>query len=810
MIKKLVLLFSILLAALTASAQLPVGGWTIHTPFNGISRVAETKGSTYYLSAGSLFAIDKSTGEVRSLNVSNLLNSSGVAGIYPHPDGSYLLVVYSDCNMDKLYDDGSVVNISDIKDALLTGIPTINHVGFGQDRIFVACSFGLVIIDDKRNETIETLFTPLPVTYAWGVGDDLIIHYDKLLRGCPQSTRLTSLDQIPVLRSNQYNIFNGLPVGGKQLVLALGSASNPQLAVAEFNVANSSCTIQSPKYGNNKISGVTQIFPVGDKVAAMNASRLFTFDGTSDPMAPESVAIPAVISGNQLSALKGWDELWGGNNDGIISFDMSDPANPVQNGERYGKTDFSVAHCNNIRLQPDGSLWFSRKFWEYGFASGYPTLTSADRGLLVSSYTRADGFKDILPEKLANDSKQKALRPGVVAQVPGKPGSMLVPTWDYGLLYFPSPDADYIVIDDTNSPMSKMDNNNGDIANYGYRVEWADVDPYGNLWVMQESVFTRDHIFVLPAEKFNSGDFTKSDWISYNRSFQLSRGSFAIPLTHSGRWVFTGYYWTGNLSFFDFRGTADPSDDVRINVASFVDQDNKTLSIYHTPSLLEDKKGRLWVGTNNGVYEITDPSKVSTDVATVNHLKVPRNDGTGLADYLLDAQQVTAMACDASNRKWLGTLASGVYLVSEDGDQIIEHFTTENSMLPSNKIFAIACDPNSSSVFFATDEGVAEYNSTSAPPSQDLSDVYAFPNPVRPDYTGWITITGLMDNTLVKIADSAGNVFFQGRSEGGTLIWDGCNANGDRVKTGVYFVFASSGTEGTSSDGCVTKIMVIN
>ena len=94
--------------------------------------------------------------------------------------------------------------------------------------------------------------------------------------------------------------------------------------------------------------------------------------------------------------------------------------------------------------------------------------------------------------------------------------------------------------------------------------------------------------------------------------------------------------------------------------------------------------------------------------------------------------------------------------------------------------------------------------------SEDLSDVYAYPNPVRPDYTGWITVTGLMDNTLVKIADAAGNVFFQGRSEGGMLTWDGCDANGDRVRTGVYFVFASHGASGESSDNCVTKIMVIN
>ncbi len=219
----------------------------------------------------------------------------------------------------------------------------------------------------------------------------------------------------------------------------------------------------------------------------------------------------------------------------------------------------------------------------------------------------------------------------------------------------------------------------------------------------------------------------------------------------------------------------------------------------------------MWVGTDKGVFEITDPTKITSDVAQVNHLKVPRNDGTGLADYLLDALTVSSIAVDSANRKWIGTTTAGVYLVSENGDQIIEHYDTSNSILPSNTVFSVACDPNSSSVFFATSAGVVEYNSTAAPASENLDDVYAYPNPVRPDYSGWITVTGLMDNTLVKIADSAGNVFFQGRSEGGMITWDGCNANGDRVKTGVYYVFASHGTGNESgSDSCVTKIMVIN
>ena len=210
-----------------------------------------------------------------------------------------------------------------------------------------------------------------------------------------------------------------------------------------------------------------------------------------------------------------------------------------------------------------------------------------------------------------------------------------------------------------------------------------------------------------------------------------------------------------------------------------------------------------------GVFEITDPTKLTTSMATVNHLKVPRNDGTNLADYLLDSQIVSQIAVDASNRKWISTIGSGVYLVSENGDEILEHYTTDNSILPSNTVYAVGCDPNSNKVYFGTGQGLVEYNSTSAPGKENYNEVYAYPNPVKPDFTGWITVTGLMEDSLVKITDSAGNVIVQGRSDGSMFVWDGCNHSGERVKSGVYYVMASQNATGSSS-ACVTKIMVIN
>lgn len=810
MIKKISILLAIIWTAISLHGQLPVGGWTIHTPFNGVSKIAETRGMTYYLSSGSLFSVDKQTQEVRALNNGNILNDAPITGIYPHPEGKYLLVAYENCNIDKLLDDGSVINIPDIANALLTGRPTINHIGFGKDKFYVATSFGLVTFNDKKNETMETLFTPivspnttpLPVNAVFGVGDYVIMHYDKHLRCAPQTEHIVSLDQIPVIHDWTFDIRGGAPVGDNRLVMLVGSANNQEVSVADFDFENMTTTTTGLRQNNNIVRGIKHILPMtSGQVAVSNESSWFTFDASCPANQPSITSFPAVLKGNALSAMKGFEEVWAGNAQGLCRFDISKPGETTQLGERFGKTSFATANCNRIFPQPDGSLYFWREDDSGGLQYGF----SGTSPLSLTQYYAMGNFSDISPAKIDNDGVTIAnvSRPFWVTQDVHDTEAYFVTTWGHGVFRFKNGEQTH-QFTKKNSPLDNQ---------YSYRISFACFDAFGNLWIAQERPYVRNqNIHAISYSDINKENLSPSDWTTFDAGNHIYRTTLGCTLFHHKMLVIARGQWANTvLTFINQNNTPGFDDDIMIQPNTFIDQDNKTVTFSHVAALTEDKKGRLWVGTNNGVFEITDPSKITSDVVTVNHLKVPRNDGTGLADYLLDAQTVTGIAVDSSNRKWLSTLSSGVYLVSEDGDEIIEHYTTDNSILPSNKIFSVACDPNSSSVFFATDNGVVEYNSTSAPAAEDLSDVYAYPNPVRPDYSGWITVTGLMDNTLVKIADSAGNVFFQGRSEGGMITWDGCNANGDRVKTGVYYVLASHGSSNDSgSDSCVTKIMVIN
>jgi hypothetical protein len=223
-------------------------------------------------------------------------------------------------------------------------------------------------------------------------------------------------------------------------------------------------------------------------------------------------------------------------------------------------------------------------------------------------------------------------------------------------------------------------------------------------------------------------------------------------------------------------------------------------------SIAFDRDGYLWVGTSEGVVVSYNPEKVlESSGFSVQRVKVP-DIVQGLAVFLLETESVTSIAVDGANRKWFGTSRSGVFLQSSDGTRQIKHFTKQNSPLPSNNIQHIAIHPKTGEVFIVTDMGMISYRGDATEPEDTFGNVYAFPNPVRPDYNGVITITGLVDRTIVKITDVAGNLVYETRSLGGQAIWDGKNKQGNRVSTGVYLYFCA---DSKGEQSAVGKILFV-
>jgi len=331
---------------------------------------------------------------------------------------------------------------------------------------------------------------------------------------------------------------------------------------------------------------------------------------------------------------------------------------------------------------------------------------------------------------------------------------------------------------------------------------WVDgfaYDSKNNLWMI--NVAGQRNIKVLMAD---------GQWVALDHSAanQMSRArDLLIWNQNENIKIITVNHTTCGLVILDDKGTiSNQSDDKCIFRSEFVDQDNNRIQIGSLYSIAQDKKGALWIGTNAGLIVVDDPTALFQN-NTCRKIKIPRNDGTGLADYLLGTEQINALVVDGANRKWIGTATSGLYLVSEDGLETISHFTTENSPLIDNSIISLAIQPTTGRVFVGTDKGLMSYQNDAAPAQEDYSGIYSYPNPVRPDYEGVITIRGLMDETTVHIVDESGNLVCETRSNGGLAIWDGKTADGRRAASGVYTVFVNETSDGSHA---VTKILLMH
>ena len=689
--------FVILSFTVATYAQLAVGDWQIYTSTGTPVKVIDTPQRVYYVSGRSLFGFDKETEEMESYSKNNILNDIDIANIYYNYDKKYLVIVYANSNVDILHDNGKVFNIPDIKNAILTTAKGINDVKFYGDRIYLATDFGIVVLNDKKNEVSESYNYGKKISligacdkYWFFVADDGLyyINSDAIKYDI---AKWVLLDDVPGT-----TIYALMPFNDKYLFYSKGG----NLHFLDIN------------------NGLSLLGTLN--MGVMNVDKYY--DGF-------------VLRGYVYVAFCKPDIVNGAIQfDGIFNF--------------QNQSDYLVNVLTSL-YEKDMSMWALGESGLCHFSMGNNQFVMLKEPFLPNVSNVADPWNLVI-----NDHK----------------------------LY---------------------------VSNSGPRRGTEDQYVQTKISVLDQGNWSVTDVGEVPLENGKTGN--RSDWYQFGYS-EIKNNKYAkllIPNHSTAKWVVYGD-WPGSIFAFDDKGTYNTiADDRTKNIVSFMDQDNKTFTPNYYTCIEEDNNGQIWIGTSSGPIVITNPDHVFSDSFRCTRIKIARNDGTDNADYLLQNINITDIFVDGANRKWIGTRESGLYLVSADGSEILNHFTAENSKLPSNHVTEVIVDPVTGVAYIGTTSGLAAYRSDAVQSSDDYSNVYAFPNPVRPDYEGWISVTGLMENSLVKITDTAGNLFFQGYSNGGQISWDGRDRSGNRVKTGVYLVFASSSGSSKQS-GVVTKILVVN
>lgn len=783
--------FIILSFTFLAHAQLSVGNWQIYSSIGDPVKVVDAGDRVYFISGISLFCYDKETEEIEGYNKNNKLNDIEVSGIYYNYDKNYLVVVYANSNVDILYDNGKIYNIPDIKNAIMTSSKGINDVKFYDNRIYMATDFGIVVLNDEKYEVSESYNYGEKINLAGACSKYWFLVTDKSICYIEKDAVKYNLSNWKVLDSTDGNtIYDLLPFNDKYLFYSKGGIVHfydlTQSSPALLGTLNMGVRYIDRYYDGFVLRGLVYVAFCKSEIVngQIQFENIFNFQNQSE-----------YLVNVETSSYEKDKSIWALGEYGLCHFKMengqvimlkepflpdvlnvSDPWNLIINDNKLYVSNSGPRRGTEDQYVKTRISVLDQNQWSTIDVGEVPLVNYHHSSMLYSSYNMAFD--------------------------PNDPNTFYIGTWFEGVYKFTDNQCVGHYTPD-NSPFNKKDN-------WALSVPQVKFDDEGNLWVTH---FGDVGVSMLPKSKLSKStdELTVSDWYQFKYT-DVANNKYAkllLPKHSTPKWVIYGD-WPGWVFAFDDKGTYNTiADDNTRKMSSFVDQDNKTFSPNYYNCIAEDNNGQIWIGTSSGPIVITNPDNVFSDSFRCTRIKIARNDGTDNADYLLQNINISDIFVDGANRKWIGTQESGLYLVSADGSEVLEHFTTENSQLPSDFVTEVVVDPATGIAYVGTTSGLAAYRSDAVQASEDYSSVYAFPNPVRPDYEGWISVTGLMDNSLVKITDTAGNLFFEGYSNGGQISWDGRDRKGNRVKTGVYLVFASSSATGKQS-GVVTKILVVN
>lgn len=802
--KTIISLIAVLLTHMALTAQHAIGEWQVYNSFTtAATSLIDTRDIVYLVNDHNLYAYDKNADELISFNINTGMSDMGISEIYRNYDRDYVVAVYENSNLDVVYDSGRIVNMPDIKDAQSVTNKTINDIAFDGDIMYVASGFGLVKYDMKSHSVVESGIYNRPVTGVTVMDGHVVMICSENVSVIKTGERISRLSDFRIIgRHLGYNLEK---LSDRIAVTTLGMSDMGQASFISVNPTDGAFSLKE-RISFGRAAAVRRF---GDKLQLANTFGLIMAEPVGDSYTYHYINLPDRIRINNYVAYNGGaknNEFWYVNRDGLGrgSFDPEKYTLTVEDGRQLKPIATSVDNSIGRMTQGRNGIYLynllGTRYPQYFNLNGVGAINLLQDGLTENITPTDLLFRKPTVQYLNANFK--------IAEDPSDPSSYFLGTWYEGIYKIKDGKMDR-KYDWRNMPVD---------SSYAFAAFNIAFDQQRNMWTYINTA-ERSRIYILPADKVDAATVSKTDWIrvaipdfdgadTYNPAI--------LPLRHSKNRnivVLTQGWGDNFVAFYNTAGTATTTDDKYRVSNKFVDQDGRTFGPINITTAVEDNNGSVWFGSADGVFAVHNPQSMLTENGTVERIKVPRNDGTDLADYLLTNQTVTCISVDGANRKWIGTSSSGLFLVSPDGREILEHFNSDNSVLSSDVIYDVIAEEGSNRIYVSTPTGLLCYNSSSAPASEDLSDVYAFPNPVRPDYTGWITIKGLMDDTLVKIADAAGNVLHQTRSEGGMIVWDGCNDSGQRVRTGVYYVFASTGSDGSGGGKeakVVTKILVVN
>ncbi|SDK75487.1 Por secretion system C-terminal sorting domain-containing protein [Catalinimonas alkaloidigena] len=741
------------LAQAQSTGNIPVGTWRTHQSYQSLTDVVSAGSRIYAAARGAFFYVDLEDNSFHPLSRIDGFTGVDITDLKYHKDLDVVVVAYASGNIDLIKGGNEIININAIaRSESVVGGRAINQIHLYGKFAYVSGGFGVAVVDLERAEIRENYTFRMSNGVSAEVFSCAVYNDELLLVFTREGFQAGRLQDNLLNSENWFAADSGAPHITTDKVVHLATLEGKTYFFYSYvyQFTGDRWQVVSPYVDQNYN---TDVSVSDDQVVFSSLGEAMVFNPVQ-----RSVQRRSVGTFVQDAVLDDQGCLWTADaNQGLFASCAPGEAVSYLPAGPIAMTAFKLYSYNNQVTILHGGYT----------PSSQPANQNAGFSIFENgrwqSYSNRNGS---IPYTFVN---------AVDAAYNPVDGHYYVASYTNGLLDI-APDSNMQLWTDQNSTLTR---------NVWPRVVGVAVDPQGDVWLTNAFAPNRPlHV------KRQDGTWEAFDMRLTSQELG-PRGPRNLLIDDNGfKWV---RLWGGSVVVFDDQQ----------NRSRVLTMDRNGLPSNEVLAMAKDQDGLIWVGTSAGLgvfyntYEAFD-----TDIqAERPRVRVSATE----AEYLLRDAEITALAIDGGNRKWIGT-RSGLFLIAGSENEEVAHFTTANSPLASNEILDLTINDVTGEVFIAQEEGVISYRAVGTAAEATHSNALVFPNPVPPNYSGQITISGLARNASVKITDISGKLVYETQAIGGAAAWNGFDYNGRRASPGIYLVFSASED---GMDGLVTKIALV-
>lgn len=758
---RLIIVFCLLFSSFSLSAQIGMGQWRMHVAASQAIDIAAGNGYVMAALSGGVLEYDIAAGENRILNNLNALSDIQTTCIAYEPQSKSFFVGYENGNIDQITENG-VTNIPAIKLAEITGSKRINKIVSHNGLVYVATGFSLVVLNPSKSEVKDSYY---PTNSAEAVNDVTFLN-----------------DSIYVLTPTK---------------LYRGAQSNPFLADPAQWITDTRVSVPSnAHYGELAVQqNEVHLSWHSDVDGGCDSIFRLTNSGLVSALSFTCAEIQRFQVENDLLYVYFPDKLVAFNDNSSVNFGVqfynSQQAEVKKlityNGfywvadNKYGMVRGNIGAgdmYNPAFISREGPA--KNLFFALNGSEGKVVVTrgTLDRTGLFYHEPVAYAFEEetwSLVDKASQPAWQSASfwSLSTTAIHPESKSTMAFGCYcPEGVSIVDQSAGTTSLYDENNSTLEKTTLGNNNIC-----VTALEYDTEGNLWVANG--------YSTKPLKVRLTDGTWQEFSAGSEPVGKFTGKMAIDY-NGNKWF--AVYGEGLIGYNDNETPGTPGDDSHKLLKNGEGLGN--LPSDNVTAIAVDFDNEIWIGTDEGFAVLYN----SDNIFNSNNIDASRILITyeGNVEYLLGSTPITDIEIDGGNRKWIGTASSGIFLLSADGQEVLAEYTAENSPLISNNIMDMEFDHITGELFIITDQGLVSMRTDASYEDESYASTTVFPNPVKPDYFGPITIQGIRYDSDVKITDAAGNLVYKTTSNGGTATWNGKTLTGEDVTSGVYLIWTAT------------------